>query len=200
MNNPSLQLLDLLQSLCRLTRSEQRALGGEDQLQPVHLEALAYLGQANRYSNTPQALSEYLGSTKGTVSQSLLLLFRRGLVERETDAKDRRVVRLRLSSKGRELLDQLRGGEDWLRAFEAIAEDRVRVALEVLAQLLTNRQRQRGGRRFGVCRACRHFQDQGEGEYRCGLTGEALSEDDADRLCREHEAAEPAASPSARKN
>ena len=33
--------------------------------------------KANRYSNTPQALADYLGLTKGTVSQTLLLLDRR---------------------------------------------------------------------------------------------------------------------------
>ena len=35
---------------------------------------LFYLNQANRFSNTPQALTEYLGLTKGTVSQTVLVL------------------------------------------------------------------------------------------------------------------------------
>ena len=81
-------LLEFLQSLCRVVRSNQRVGGNSGQLQPVHIEALSYLDRANRYSNTPQALAEYLHSTKGTVSQSLLLLYRRGLITRKADRKD----------------------------------------------------------------------------------------------------------------
>ena len=60
-------------------RTELRKAGADEALQPVHLQALIYLARANRYSNTPQALAEYLGLTKGTVSQTLLLLDRQGL-------------------------------------------------------------------------------------------------------------------------
>ena len=90
MDSDRQMLLELFQCLCRVARSDQRVRGRGGQLQPVHIEALSYINRANRYSNTPQALAEYLRSTKGTVSQSLLLLYRRGLITRETDAKDRR--------------------------------------------------------------------------------------------------------------
>src|SRR5260370_2204020 len=85
-------------------RTELRKSGGDEALQPVHLQALIYLSKANRYSNTPQALAEYLGLTKGTVSQTLLLLDRRGLIERFEDDIDPRVVRLPLSAAGEPLL------------------------------------------------------------------------------------------------
>ena len=86
-------LLELVERLGNLMRSELRKSGSEESLQPVHLQALIYLSKANRYSNTPQALADYLGLTKGTVSQTLLLLDRRGLIERFEDDIDRRVVR-----------------------------------------------------------------------------------------------------------
>src|ERR1700674_5335522 len=76
--NP-LVLLELVERLGNLMRTELRKSGGDEALQPVHLQALIYLSKANRYSNTPQALAEYLGLTKGTVSQTLLLLDPRGL-------------------------------------------------------------------------------------------------------------------------
>ena len=90
-------LLELVERLGNLMRTELRKSGTDESLQPVHLQALMYLSKANRYSNTPQALADYLGLTKGTVSQTLLLLDRRGLIERFEDDIDRRVVRLRLS-------------------------------------------------------------------------------------------------------
>ena len=97
--NP-LVLLELVERLGNLMRSEMRKAGSDETLQPVHLQALIYLTKANRYSNTPQALADYLGLTKGTVSQTLLVLDRRGLIERYQDDVDRRVVRLRLSAAG----------------------------------------------------------------------------------------------------
>src|ERR1700674_5985038 len=103
--NP-LVLLELVERLGNLMRTELRKSGGDEALQPVHLQALIYLSKANRYSNTPQALAEYLGLTKGTVSQTLLLLDRRGLIERFEDDIDRRGVRLRLSSAGERLLHE----------------------------------------------------------------------------------------------
>src|SRR4029453_4211140 len=74
--NP-LVLLELVERLGNLMRTELRKAGSDEALQPVHLQALVYLSKANRYSNTPQALADYLGLTKGTVSQTLLLLDRR---------------------------------------------------------------------------------------------------------------------------
>src|ERR1700758_2632729 len=94
-------LLELVERLGNLMRTELRKSGSDEGLQPVHVQALIYLSRANRYSNTPQALAEYLGLTKGTVSQTLLVLDRRGLIERYQDDVDRRVVRLRLSAAGK---------------------------------------------------------------------------------------------------
>src|SRR3954466_15267052 len=100
MDKNPLVLLELVERLGNLMRTELRKAGADETLQPVHVQALVYLSRANRYSNTPQALAEYLGLTKGPVSQTLLLLDRRGLIERFEDDVDRRVVRLRLSSPG----------------------------------------------------------------------------------------------------
>jgi len=179
-------LLALIGSLARLAQGELRERALSAELQPVHLVALGYLRDANRYSNTPQALAEYLGSTKGTVSQSLLLLYRKGLVERYADEHDGRVVRLRLSAAGRRLL---RAGDfdvHWAAAVANLpAADAARVE-RALADLLRTLQRRRGGRSFGVCASCAHFQRRGDAAFRCGLTGEPLGRADSAKICREH--------------
>src|SRR5437868_9762752 len=104
MDKNPIVLLELVERLGNLMRAELRRSGSDESLQPVHLHALIYLSKANRYSNTPQALADYLGLTKGTISQTLLLLDRRGLIERFEDEIDRRVVRLRLSTAGEQFL------------------------------------------------------------------------------------------------
>ena len=54
-------LHDLLACLSRVLQSEQRRLAVAAGLPAVQWTILHYLRQANRYSNTPLALGEYLG-------------------------------------------------------------------------------------------------------------------------------------------
>ena len=153
-------------------------------LLPVQLAILGYLRDANRYSNTPQCLTEYLGLTKGTVSQSLKVLEERGWLLRRADESDRRVVRLALSDTGRQILD---GAIDdaWQTAAQHLPIDDQKTLCDLLTKLLASWQLERDGKTFGVCRTCRHFRP-GESGHRCGLTGEALSDSDSTQICREH--------------
>ena len=119
-----------MERLANLMRAELRKAGSDESLQPVHLHAMIYLAKANRYSNTPQALTAYLGLTKGTVSQTLLVLDRRGLIERYQDDVDRRVVRLRLSTSGEQLLYEAQPALAWQNATRTISPNRIRNATD----------------------------------------------------------------------
>jgi len=191
------ELLELVDALGRLVDGHRRAGGLEEGLQPIHLRALAYLGRANRYSNTPAALAEWLGQTKGTVSQSLLLLEARGLVVKTPDAGDGRVVRLALAARGRALLARLERDADWAGAAGDLAGEEAARAADALRGLLAGLQRRRGHQTFGVCKTCRHFRSEAGGGMRCGLTGDVLRARDVVKLCREHAAPEAAGAPPA---
>ena len=60
----------LIERLGNLVRADARAVCNDYDMRPVQLEALEFLTQCNRYSDTPQAVAEFLGLTKGTVSQT----------------------------------------------------------------------------------------------------------------------------------
>lgn len=181
------RLHELLDRIGLLLRTGKRRLGTAVALQPVHLQALEYLQRCNRYSNTPAAVGAYLGQTKGTVSQSLKLLVREGYLEKENDPADRRVVRLQLTDKGRALLGELAAEDDWTRAEAALPPEHREAVTQGLERLLKALQQEHGGRAFGVCSTCRHFQAGPDGNHHCGLTGEPLSDDDSRRICHEHE-------------
>jgi DNA-binding MarR family transcriptional regulator len=165
-------------------RTELRKSGADESLQPVHLQALTYISNANRYSNTPQALADYLGLTKGTVSQTLLLLDRRGLIERFEDDIDRRVVRLRLSSSGERLLAESQPALAWQNATRNISPNRIRNATSALREALATLQEDNEGTVFGVCTSCSHCQKLSQRIYRCGQMGDRLSGPETRRLCR----------------
>ncbi len=186
MDKSPLALLDLIERLGHLIRAELRRIGQEHRLQVVHLQALAYLARANRYSNTPQALGEFFSLTKGTVSQSLLLLDRRGLIERYEDEVDRRVVRLRLSPLGEQLVNESLTSSQWMEATREISANRVRNGVSVLRETLFMMQLDNGGRTFGVCQSCAYLQKESQRVYRCGLMGDRLTVPETRRICREH--------------
>ena len=180
------ELHDYLERLCNLARAEARAAVADPGLQPVQLEALRYLARCNRYSNTPLAVAEYLGSTKGTVSQTLMVLESKGLVTKETDAGDRRVIRLGPTPRGLEVLAGAIPGPILRRAAEDLAGPRLEALVAGLRGLLRGIQAANGLRSFGSCASCRFNRRISEG-YQCGLTGEALAESDLGKVCREHE-------------
>lgn len=78
--NHALKYIERISSLMRITFRQELAREG---FQLVHLETLSYLSSCNKYSNSPQHVAEYLGLTKGTVSQSISLLESVGLVKKK---------------------------------------------------------------------------------------------------------------------
>lgn len=176
-------LLELVERLGNLLRAEFRRAGAEEQLQPVHVHALVYLTRSNRYSNTPQAMAEYLGLTKGTMSQSLLLLDRRGLIERYQDDLDRRVVRLRLSTGGEQFLADSQPQSAWQNATRNISPNRIRNAVSALRETLATLQADSQGQPFGTCSGCRHIQRLSARAHRCGLMGDRLSGPETRKIC-----------------
>jgi Transcriptional regulators len=93
-------LYDYLERLASLMRAWAREQPLMADLQPIQLSALNYLARCNRYSNTPLGVTDFLGLTKGTVSQSLKALEAKGLIEKRPDAQDRRSVHLELTGEG----------------------------------------------------------------------------------------------------
>ncbi len=174
----------LLERLGRLLQNDAHWHG----LKPTQWEALRYLGRANRFSRSPRALTAYLGMTKGTVSQTLAALERKGLIRKEPVPKDRRNVRLEITRQGRSLLNK-----DPLSKFEMAAGNlraKERAGLESgLRSLLTEALEQHGGKPFGACSLCRYFrEDDEQGKpHRCALLDEPLSAADGKLICVEQE-------------
>lgn len=180
-------LLELLQCLTRALRDEARQGAVEHGLLLVHWQVLWFLRAANRYSNTLQTLVAYLGQTKGSVSKTVQLLERRGLLVRRQDDQDRRVMRLELSNAGRTILETIEAGSNWRQAADHLAPHQVVAASAALTALLGNWQQASAGASFGVCRSCSLFQVETDGQFRCGMTLEPLNAFDSGQICQAHQ-------------
>ena len=169
---------DLVDRLSRMAHAAQYA----DGLNPAQWEAMRYLSRANRYSASPGALADYLGTTKGTASQTLIALEAKGLVARERTDADRRKVRLALTDDGRALLarDPLRRIE---QAGSEIPEDQRWLVMTAMNRIVEDLCRGNGGTQFGRCGDCCHMQSECQGGCACGLTGETLGEPELAKIC-----------------
>lgn len=175
---------DLLARLDHVLAARRRRAAAVAGQREVHVLALEYLARANRYSNTPQAVADYLGLTKGTVSQTLLRLRERGWLTERADPKDGRRRHLELTPEGRERLAASQSSgvlEGAIRELGAPEEFELQ-----LERLLGRLQASETGRRFGVCSGCRHRLPGSEGAL-CGLTGDRLELADLERICRLYE-------------
>lgn len=175
------RIVDLLDRLGRT----MRRLEFDGGLNPVHWETLRYLSRANHQSRTPTALAEYLGTTRGTASQTVNCLEGKGLVAKTPCNRDKRVTYLELTGSGRDLLVA-----DPLIRIEHVLDDVPPELCHTLREglrLLLNRMVSiEGGPEFGVCRRCNYLESGEAGDaspHRCGLTGEPLRQSDTACIC-----------------
>ena len=178
-------VFDLIERMTALLRSEERKKCTELGLQPVHLQVLDYLSRCNRYSDTPAALTNYLGMTRGTVSQTLLLLEKKDFIKKTTDATDRRKVHLNLLSDGSAILKQARTSDLFTQAASLFKEHDFINNEEMFLKALTALQKANKSQSFGLCKTCQYFTTTSVG-LNCALTKEPLSQSDSEKICQEH--------------
>jgi DNA-binding MarR family transcriptional regulator len=184
----ALEAAHLIDRLDRLTRSGASV----DGLNPAQWEALRYLARANRFSRTPAALADYLGSTRGTVSQTLIALEQKGFVGRTQSTRDKRSIDLELTSQAEAALidDPLLA---LARDLEASGGADIEGIVTTLRAALHRAVARNNGKAFGACHTCRHFQRHvgaaSGAPYRCGLLDEPLSDADSRAICVEQELA-----------
>ena len=176
-----------IERLSNLLRTESRQTLMEHGLQPVQLEVLHYLSACNRYSNTGKGVAEYLGQTKGTISQSIKVLERKGLIAKQIDQDDKRIIRLVITSNARNLLKETIPASLFRNARKKMKKHAMEQIANSLTSLLTAVQKANGLKSFGICHTCKHNIILNDGNYLCGLTKEVLTPKEVQLICCEHD-------------
>ncbi|MGF1768142.1 MarR family winged helix-turn-helix transcriptional regulator [Enterovibrio makurazakiensis] len=178
-------ICDILERITTLYRNEVRLVGVEHGLHPVHLEVIYYLSRCNKYSDTPAAVTEFLGITKGTTSQSISLLEAKGYLTKEKDPNDRRVSHLVLSPQGESIAKKAIPPASLKRGLEKLGSGKAQLEVQ-LETLLRDIQRSNQSASFGVCKTCQFHSPMSDGHFYCELTKETLIADYGTLICREH--------------
>jgi len=154
----------------------------DNDLNPTQSAALSYLARANRLSRSPSQVSEFLTATRGTVSQTLKALARKGLISETRSEEDRRSITYSITEKGMEHFRKIGVIEHAAAQLEHTESEALILGLEALVH---NALGQRGYRAFGVCKTCIHHHKRTDGGY-CKLLGEPLASAEAEQICFEH--------------
>ncbi len=170
-----------LDRLTRLIRQASHAGG----LVPAQWEALRFVSRASRHSRTPGATARYLGATKGTVSQSLSTLEKKGLIRRLVRPEGQRHTLLALTEAGLDILaqDPLAALAQDIAALDGKVQRRL---ARGLSELLERQIKRQGSAVFGTCGGCRYFREGAAGGLAvCMKDGGSLSAAETELLCIE---------------
>jgi len=170
-----------VERLSELLRVDLRQVGVKQNLQPVQIEVLHYLSICNRYSDTPMAVTEYLGQTKGTVSQTIKVLENKALLIKQPDKKDKRLTHLKLTSKGRQVLEQCVPSPAFEQTCESFTALKQVAIAEALKQLTDAVMANSPMKSYGICHECRYIKQ--EAEF-CQLLNKTLATADLEKICR----------------
>lgn len=151
-------------------------------LNAAQWEALRYFLRANSFSNTPGALARYLGATKGTTSQTVLALIKKGLISKSTRGVDARSVVLNITEEGLKILS-----EDPLSNLEKtigkLGDKTSKKFSKGLSEILGSEVTRQKSPSFGSCKTCRHFNK----ENYCSVFKVEISSADVAKLCLHHQ-------------
>lgn len=178
------QDLHIRELINRLARHDAATAWGDD-LNPTQRTVLDYLGRANRFSRSPSHVAEYLGSTRGTVSQSCKSLIQKGYVTEHRSVLDKRAISFDLTAKGEDIANAGNALTDLLTNYP---EDEKETLLESLKGVLGDMLSQNNGRPFGICETCMHHESKSDGSF-CKLLAEPLLFFETTQICFEQDSA-----------
>ena len=171
------RIAELLVHVGRVAQSEDT----RSDLTAAQWTCLRFFARANASTRTPSAFASFQATTRGTASQIVKSLERRGLLARTRSDRDRRSVRFDLTEEGRATLAR-DPQQDLVGLIGALGEAESARFLTTLSRLASALARQRDVPAFGTCRDCAHFGTSG-GTPRCACMAADLSAEEMHRLC-----------------
>lgn len=171
------RIAELLVHVGRTARTEDAGSA----LTAAQWTCLRFFARANGSTRTPSGFASFQATTRGTASQIIKSLERKGLVAGTRSDRDRRSVSFDLTDHGRTMLaqDPLRDLIDVIDRLGATERNRFLTTLSRLASTLAM---QRAAPAFGTCQDCSHFAASGDTAY-CACMAEDLAAVDIPKLC-----------------
>jgi len=106
-------------------------------LSPPQAQLLITIASSDNGGLSVKELAESINVTPGAITQFADVLIEKGLVKRESDANDRRIVRMKLTTSGRNQFEAL--SKEFLtsatQAFDALGNDELTQLITLLTKI-----------------------------------------------------------------
>ncbi len=181
----NLSRFEIIEEITTLIRAKEREVCTSHKIQWSHLQILEYLTVCNRFSCTATAIVHFLGMTRGTVSQSLILMEKNGYLTKLPDSKDKRIHHLKLLEKGNHFVQQNQDSSFSKHLSDIVQTLSSLSPTELFLPELISLQKTVKSPTFGTCNSCIHFNYKTSGFY-CNFLHEKLSQEDSYKICQEH--------------
>jgi MarR family transcriptional regulator, negative regulator of the multidrug operon emrRAB len=156
--------------------------------------ALRFLARANRFSRTPSALANFVGTTRGTASQIVKVLEKKGFLERKPAAEDKRSVILCVTAQGEKFLahDPI---NVLMKAVAALSVERQTSSRDALRQVLDRLDVTQHRQHADICKECTFLTENGaeavagnaSPQFTCRFFRAAITSDETALLCANFE-------------
>ena len=178
-NSASIRIAALIERVGRLARAREAVT-----LPPAQWEALRFIARANSFSRQPSAVAAWLATTRGTASQTLMALERKGLIRKARHPSDGRITCLEATLAGQMLLEE----DPMHKLVEAIARLpplHAAALSQSLAHIAGDLAPDGAKPVFAGCAGCRHL-ETGSTARRCRNFAADLSGEEAALACVAH--------------
>lgn len=133
------RLAEKMFSVMRCLHAGQCFRYNETVLRPPQVRILLFIAKYKE-ELAVKHLAEILNVTPGAVTQFVDGLVDMGLVRREEDTRDRRIIRIKLTGRARSKLEEFRKGylASANRVFDILSDEEIRELVRILAKVDTN--------------------------------------------------------------
>lgn len=165
---------------------EQAVIVGLSSLQ---LQILTFVAFQDMKDCTTTGMSEEMCMTKGTVSESLRVLVKKGMIVKQQSVKDSRSFFFRVTQEGLDTVEQCNSLSNvLLNNFSNVETDKLNRMWLGLSTLLDSLYAVKGIP-SKMCYSCKQYKPLDGNRFRCQLLGKNLSHTELRIDCKEHEAA-----------
>lgn len=180
------KIVYLLERISQVFRVLQWELAKERKLTPLQIQILLFLKNREKKYRVASRISDELGLTKATLSESVSALEKKKLIKKLISKDDRRFTTLSLTKSGKKVVKELFSVDDlferYVHKFNDIEKDNsLRFLVNIISLLYFD-----GYIRVArICCTCRHFQraTMSGRVYYCNLMSRELKIEDINLKC-----------------
>ncbi|GIV33939.1 MAG: hypothetical protein KatS3mg031_1474 [Chitinophagales bacterium] len=164
--------------------------GVEHALTPIQLQVLIFLHYHAEAQRKITIVSQELNVTKATLSETVKILQRKGLIRKVLDPEDSRSTFIQLTAKGRQLAERAsKFAAEVQKPIAQITEESKKAILGALLQIIRHLNEAGVITVQRMCFTCRYYTQPQPNKHFCQLLNTALKDEQLRIDCPEHQSA-----------